>query len=115
MCAETVPPDDPSIGHRRGKRFPGHAWSHSQRPDDGIYRPSGQMLLTKAVAALRRRDPTNPAPARPPSAGGAGAGGVPHDWRRGTRSRDTVRLPVLWSFFARRLRIESSVLTPLPP
>src|SRR5215207_245238 len=52
----------------------------------------GQVVLTKAPAAPRRRDPTSPAPAQPPGAGGAGADGAPRDWVRGGRSTDTVHL-----------------------
>src|SRR6266496_1199561 len=94
--------------------FPGHASSRSEGPDDGIYRSAGQVLITGAAAAGRRRDPTNPAPARPPGAGAAGAGGTPQDWQRGTRSRDTVRLPAPWPPPARRFRIEASVVASLP-
>jgi hypothetical protein len=80
----------PGLRHRRA---PGHASNHGEEPDDGSYRSSGQVLITRAAAAVaRRRDPTNPAPAQPPGAGGAGAGGAPQDWGRGARSRDTVRL-----------------------
>ena len=82
---------------------------HGEEPDDGSYRSSGQVLLTRAAAAaVRRRDPTNPAPAQPPGAGGAGAGGAPQDWGRGARNRDTVRLRAPWSPLGKRSPIEPS-------
>jgi hypothetical protein len=96
----------PGLRHRRA---PGHASSHGEEPDDGSYRSSGQVLITRAAAAVaRRRDPTNPAPAQPPGAGGAGAGGAPQDWGRGARSRDTVRLRAPWSPLGKRSLIERS-------
>jgi hypothetical protein len=107
LCRRTIP----GLGHPWDV-LSGHASNHSKGPDGGIYRSVGQGLLTRAAAAVRRGDPTNPAPARPPGAGGAGAGGVPQDWRRGTRSKDTVRLPAPWSPPARRFRMKSSALLP---
>jgi hypothetical protein len=96
----------PGLRHRRA---PGHASSHGEEPDDGSYRSSGQVLITRAAAAVaRRRDPTNPAPAQPPGAGGAGAGGAPQDWGRGARSRDTVRLRAPWPPLGKRSLIERS-------
>src|SRR5215217_7343815 len=88
---------------------PGQASSHGKEPDDGSYRSSGQLLITRAAAAVaRRRGPTNPAPAQPPGAGGAGAGGAPQDWGRGARNRDTVRLRAPWSPLGKRSLIERS-------
>ena len=96
----------PGLRHRRA---PGHASSHGEEPDDGSHRSSGQVLITRAAAAVaRRRDPTNPAPAQPPGAGGAGAGGAPQDWGRGARSRDTVRLRAPWPPLGKRSLIERS-------
>ena len=96
----------PGLRHRR---TPGHASSHGEEPDDGSYRSSGQVLITRAAAAVaRHRDPTNPAPAQPPGAGGAGAGGAPQDWGRGARSRDTVRLRAPWPPLGKRSLIERS-------
>ena len=101
----------PGLRHRR---TPGHASSHGEEPDDGSYRSSGQVLITRAAAAAaRRRDPTNPAPAQPPGAGGAGAGGAPQDWGRGARSRDTVRLRAPWPPPGKRSLIERSA-SPYP-
>jgi hypothetical protein len=96
----------PGLRHRR---TPGHASSHGEEPDDGSYRSSGQVLITRAAAAVaRRRDPTNPAPAQPPGAGGAGAGGTPQDWGQGARSRDTVRPRAPWPPLGKRSLIERS-------
>src|SRR5215211_918684 len=96
----------PGLRHRRA---PGHASSHGEEPDDGSHRSSGQVLITRAAAAVaRRRDPTNPAPAQPPGAGGAGAGGAPQDWGQGARSRDTVRLRAPWPPLGKRSLIERS-------
>jgi hypothetical protein len=100
-------PAGQSAGSRH-RRASGHASSHSEEPDDGSYRSSGQVLITRAAAEVtRRRDPTNPAPAQPPGAGGAGvggagAGGAPQGWGRGARSRDTVRLRAPWPPLGKR-------------
>jgi hypothetical protein len=76
-------------GRRRSRRCVAQ-----QRRGSGL---SGQLALTKAPAAPRRRDPTSPAPAQPPGAGGSGGGGAPRGWVRDGRSTDTVRLRPSWS------------------
>jgi hypothetical protein len=96
----------PGLRHRRA---PGHASSHGEEPDDGSYRSSGQVLITRAAAAVaRRRDPTNPAPAQPPGGGGVGAGAARRDSAQGARSTDTVRLRAPWPPLGKRSLIERS-------
>jgi hypothetical protein len=70
--------------------------------DSSSRESSGQVVLTKAPAAPRRRDPTSPAPAQPLGADAAGVDGAPRDWAPGGRNTDTARLRAPTSPFGSR-------------
>jgi hypothetical protein len=92
LVAERPPQDGGIVGHG----FPAALPAAVKDPMTAAI--GRQALIIRAAAAgVWRRDPTSPALARPPDAGGAGADGVPRDWVRGTRSTHTVRLRAPWS------------------
>jgi hypothetical protein len=92
LVAERPPQDGGIVGHGLPAALPAAV-------KDPLTAAIGRqaLIIRAAAAGVWRRDPTSPALARPPDAGGAGADGVPRDWVRGTRSTHTVRLRAPWS------------------